>query len=276
MGRLGRSVEPVHLTDPADERLDDYRGLRRPDRLSAERGVVVIEGVTVVERVLGTPLAASLRSLVVIPEQFDRVGGTAARLGVPVLVAPRPVLADVAGFDVHRGVLAALPRPAAPDVATVARDASTLVVLEGLNDQENLGAIARSARALGADAILLDPTCADHLARRVVRVSMGEVLWLPVARADPWPATLTRLSGAGVRIFALTPGAEHSLRDVTIAPDQRVAVLAGAEGPGLSSAALAGPVEPVRIPMRPGVDSLNVGHAVAIALAQLGRTAATA
>jgi tRNA G18 (ribose-2'-O)-methylase SpoU len=142
-----------------------------------------------------------------------------------------------------------------------------VVVLEDCNDHENMGAIARSARALGADALVLSPTCADPLYRRCVRVSMGEVLHLGLVRSGPWPDALATLAGAGFTTLALTPAADAvELDSVEVAADDRVAVLLGAEGPGLSRAAMEAAERRVRIPIAPDVDSLNVGHAAAVAL----------
>jgi tRNA G18 (ribose-2'-O)-methylase SpoU len=147
-------------------------------------------------------------------------------------------------------------------------------VLEGLNDQENLGALARSALALGIDGLLLDPTCCDPLYRRVVRVSMGNVLHLPFARIDPWPHGLDRIRAAGFTVVALTtdPSAEP-IESAGLAHLDRVAVLLGAEGPGLSAGALAHADRRVWIRQRFDVDSLNVGHAAAIAFHALGEPA---
>jgi tRNA G18 (ribose-2'-O)-methylase SpoU len=166
----------------------------------------------------------------------------------------------------HRGAIAVADRPRLTPVADLTK-MHRLVVLEGLNDPENLGAIARSTRALGADALLLDPTCADPWYRRSVRVSMGELLVLPVARA-PLPDALDTLVAAGFTIWALTPraDAEPIGRLVADGIPERLALVAGAEGPGLSDAVLAAHRR-VRIPIRDDVDSLNVGHAVTAALA---------
>ena len=173
---------------------------------------------------------------------------------------------DVAGFDLHRGAVAVAfrGRPAAP--AAVVRRARRVAVLEGLNDHENLGAVARSAAALGVDALLLDPTCADPLYRRCVRVSMGEILHLGLARVDPWPDGLQVLRDAGFTIVALTPDPSADPVDTVAARigTEPVAVLLGAEGRGLSTGALAAADHRAHIPMRPGADSLNVGHAAAI------------
>jgi tRNA G18 (ribose-2'-O)-methylase SpoU len=142
------------------------------------------------------------------------------------------------------------------------------VVLEGSNDHENIGVVARSARALGMDGLVLDPRCADPYYRRAVRVSMGEILHLPIVRCDSWPEPLDAIAAAGFRIWALTPDPSACPLAELEVPD-RVALVAGAEGPGLSAAALARIHTHVRIPMHHGVDSLNLGHALAIAMAAI-------
>ena len=139
-------------------------------------------------------------------------------------------------------------------------------MLEGINDHENLGAIARTARGLGADALLLDPTCADPFYRRSVRVSVGELLHLPIVRCASWTNAFDEVAAAGFDIWALTPS-PHATDIYTLTPPRRWALVVGAEGPGLSATTLARCTN-VRIPMSNGVDSLNVGHAVAAALAR--------
>ncbi|HRE00975.1 MAG TPA: RNA methyltransferase, partial [Ilumatobacteraceae bacterium] len=177
----------------------------------------------------------------------------------------------VIGFELHRGAVAAADRAdlhTLPDVLATSR---TIAVLEGLNDTENLGAIARSARALGIDALVLDPTCADPFYRRAVRVSMGEILFLPVVRAVAWPGALDAIAAAGFRLLSLTPDPTATPIDaVDRRDDDRIALLLGAEGPGLTASTLAR-TEAVRIPQRPDVDSINVGHAAAIAFSRVGR-----
>ena len=183
------------------------------------------------------------------------------------------MLAATVGFDLHRGAVAAADRRPLPTLDDVVAGARTLAVLEGLNDPENLGAVARSARAFGIGGLVLDPRCLDPYYRRTVRVSMGEVLFLPIARAAAWPADLAVLHRAGFETWALTP-------DPTAEPlwsldvPARVAVMLGAEGPGLSAAARAAATRRVRIPIAAGVDSLNVGHAAAVAFAHLARSRA--
>jgi tRNA G18 (ribose-2'-O)-methylase SpoU len=260
----------IVIDDPHDPRLAEYRDLRSPSTRAAyeaTEGTFIAEGVTVVRRLLASPLRT--RSVLVLAGREDRVADVLPD-DVPGYVATRDVLTRVAGFDVHRGVLACAERPTATSVESLAADPSvtTLAVLEGLNDHENLGAIARSARALGVDGLVLDPTCPDPWYRRAVRVSMGEMLFLPVARASTWPADLDTLRRHGFTVVALTPSSEaQPLAATALTRPSRVALLLGAEGPGLSARALSLADVRARIPMRGDVDSLNVGHAAAIAFA---------
>ncbi len=255
----------VHVSDPADERVDAYRALRARE----SRDVLWAEGPTVVERLLASPHRT--RSVLLTPSALARLEhrcgpalAAAHAAGAAVLVADQHVVNEVVGFDLHRGAIAVADRPTATPLAEVVAMARRIVVLEGVNDPENLGAIARSARALGADAMVLDPTCADPWYRRSVRVSMGELLHLPVARAS-LADVFGALATAGIDCWALTP--DPRAADIrTLTAPLRLALLAGAEGPGLSDQALAS-CRNVRIPIRAEVDSLNVGHAVAVALA---------
>lgn len=260
----------VPVDDPADPRLADYHELVDPEaRRRRERDeLFVAEGVTAIERLLES--GHRIRSVLVTPRVLERFGGRLDGLDGPVYVAPKAVLAATVGFDLHRGAIAAADRRPLPTIAAAIDGTRRVAVLEGLNDPENLGAIARSARALGIEALVLDPTCIDPYYRRTVRVSQGEVLLLPVARATRWPGDLDLLDAAGIEMWALTP--DPSAEPIwSIAVPDRVAVLLGAEGPGLSPAALAAAHRRVRIPIHPGVDSLNVGHAAAVAFAALSR-----
>ena len=236
--------------------------LRRARESSS--GLFVAEGVTVIGRLVTSPYPV-VSVLATEPRALE----VAAVLGdddeVPVLVVAREVLDAVAGFPVHRGALALGRRRPEGGLADLPERARTVVVLEGCNDHENLGAVARSARALGADALVLSPSCADPLYRRSVRVSMGEILHLPLVQADPWPEALGELARRGWSVWAFTPAADATPLDgLPVGPADRVALLFGAEGPGLTVEALAGG-RPVRIPIREGVDSLNLGHAAAVA-----------
>jgi tRNA G18 (ribose-2'-O)-methylase SpoU len=256
-----------------DPRLADYVELTdHAARRARERDeLFVAEGVTAIERLIAS--GHRVRSVLVTPSAATRLRarvGELEALDAPVYIASRAVLAGTVGFDLHRGAIAAADRRPLPAIAAVAGNATRLAVLEGLNDAENLGAIARSARALGIDGLVLDPRCTDPYSRRTVRVSMGEILHLRVARSRSWPDDLTALAEVGFEVWALTPdaGAEPLWE---LAVPQRVALLLGAEGPGLSADALRFATRRVRIPIRPDVDSLNVGHAAAIAFAALVR-----
>ena len=271
---VGPPVVPVD--DPDDGRLADYRdltdaGLRRRRELGVGRhGIFVGEGVYVIRHLLRS--GHRLRSLLLTPERAAALAPDLDGVDAPVYVAGRDVLHRVAGFDVHRGALAVAYRPPPADPGALLAAASRVAVLEAVSDHENLGALFRSAAALGIDAVLLCPRCCDPFYRRAVRVSMGHVLSLPFAVVDPWPEGLARVQGAGFTVLALTPqGPADPIDEVEVADGERVAVLLGAEGPGLTAEALAGAHRRVRIPMAPGVDSLNVAAAAAIAFHRLGR-----
>jgi tRNA G18 (ribose-2'-O)-methylase SpoU len=262
---------PVTIEDPGDPRLADYFELADPAaRRRRERDeLFVVEGIAAIERLLESD--HRVRSVLVTPRAHARLAGPLDGLAAPVYVASREVLAATVGFDLHRGAVAAADRRPLPEVADVLPGARLVAVLEGLTDAENLGAIARSARALGVEALVLDPTCIDPYYRRVVRVSMGEVLRLPVARARAWPGALDAIRDAGLALWALSPSQDADDLWCLDVPD-RVALVLGSEGPGLSDAALAAADRRVRIPIHPAVDSLNVGHAAAIAFAALRRS----
>jgi tRNA G18 (ribose-2'-O)-methylase SpoU len=259
-------VRLVDIDDPSDERVADFRNLTDADVRPDRRGIVIAEGVNVVERLVASPYP--VRAVIGVADRIRALGAVLDLLPVPVFRVDKWTLSTIVGFRVTRGVLAAADRIAEPGVAALLQRASRVAVLEGLNDFENLGALFRNAAAFGVDAVLLDPRCADPLYRRSVRVSMGHVLQVPFARVpESWPDALDHLSVAGFRRIALTPGGEVSLAEVPTAGPW--ALLVGAEGPGLSAAALERADLQVRIPMAPGVDSLNVATAAAVALAHL-------
>ena len=264
-----RRMEPIAITEASDERVADYIGLRDPQHRRQLEGdeFFIAEGINVIERLISSDFA--LRSVLVTPRRYERMEPMLRHVTCPVYIADRDVLAHVAGFDLHRGAVASADRGAPRPLEEMLRTSRTIAVLEGLNDPENLGAIARSARALGIDGLVLDPTCADPFYRRTVRVSMGEILFLAIYRSTDWRRDLSTIAGYGFRLLALTPAASAtSIGDVTRHEGDRLALLLGAEGPGLSDKTLASS-EPIRIPLRGDVDSLNVGHAAAIAFALL-------
>jgi tRNA G18 (ribose-2'-O)-methylase SpoU len=258
-------MQVVEIGDPADPRLDDFRNLMDADVRPDRRGIVIAEGVNVVQRLAASPYA--VRAVAGVPSRIAALKSVLVPLPVPVYSVDKWLLSEVVGFRVTRGILASADRPAALDPADAVRTARRVAVLEGLNDFENIGALFRNAAAFGVEAVLLDERCADPLYRRSVRVSMGHVLRVPFAvLPDPWPAALDVLGG--FTRLALTPDPSAiALRDVP--PPDRWAVLLGAEGPGLSAAALDAADLRVRIPMAGGVDSLNVATAAAVAFAHL-------
>ena len=271
-------MEPIPVTDPADPAVDDYRDLhdararRRMETGGTGPGFFVAEGAHAVERLLasGRPVRSVLLDRIRLEALGPRLA--AAAVPLPVLVADQPTLRAVAGFPVHRGVLAAADRWPLPDPGDVLAGAGRVAVLEDINDHENLGVIFRSAGCLGIDAVLLSPRCCDPLYRRSVRVSMGHVLAVPWTRLEPWPEGLELLRRTGLRLVALTPAAgAEPLAGLDRRPEDRVAVLLGAEGPGLSAAALAAADQRMTIPMRAPADSLNVASAAAIAFYALAR-----
>jgi len=266
---------PIEVRDPADPRLSDYVSLTDSAlRLSMESrdGVFVAEGEKVIRRALAAGFAA--RSLLVTSSRLARLGSLAQECAGPVYVVADDVARQLTGYRVHRGALASMARRELPAVEGLLAGARRVVVLEDLVDHGNVGAIFRSAAAFGTDAVILSPRCADPLYRRAVKVSMGAVFAIPYARMTDWHGGLAQLRAAGFRLLALTP-------DQTATPigavlgrgsrlDDRVALLLGTEGDGLSSRWLHEADTRVCIPMAPhamaaGVDSLNVVAAAAIA-----------
>lgn len=212
-----------------------------------------------------------LRSVLVEPRWLSTLADSLPP-SATVFTAELPVLEAVTGYHVHRGALASFGRVPVPSVASLAASAHRLVVLENVNNPTNVGAVFRAAAGLGMDGVVLDPLSADPLYRRAVRVSMGAVLQLPYARAASWPAEVAELRSVGFRLLALTPSPSAvDLRSLSFDASDRVALLLGAEGPGLSHAALEAGDLAVRIPMHHGVDSLNVAAAAAVACYALGR-----
>ena len=254
----------LSVTDPDDPRLADFHGVRlRDDR---HFPFFIAEGRAAVAELVQSPYP--VRAVLLLDRKAANVAPLLDGLDVPVYVAPEPVLRATLGFNLHRGVVASADRVRMPSVDDVIGNARFVAVLERLNDHENLGALFRNARALGVDAVLLDPEAADPLYRRCVRVSMGHVLRMPMARFAAWPDDLDVLRRAGFTLVALTPAPDAiDINDVD-APG-RVGLLLGSEGSGLSDAALAAADVRVRIPMANGVDSLNVATAAAIAFHRL-------
>ena len=293
-GPLRGPVLPVD--DPADPRLSVYRDLNDPAsrrRVEADGAIFVVEGKLAVRQLLASDYR--VQSLLVDDRQVtagaDLVAAVRDR-GAPVYVGPRSVVLATVGFALHRGVVAVAHRPPAADAGRVLAEAvrkpsvgggrPLVAVLEGLNDHENIGAMFRNAAAFGVGGVLLDPTCGDPLYRRSVRVSMGHVLRVPFARLTPWPEAVAQVRSAGFLVVALAPhsgsGVDgtadaaapprlENLEGLSLRADagRPVALVLGAEGPGLSDAVMDAVDLVVSIPMAAGVDSLNVATAAAIA-----------
>ncbi|NJQ05542.1 TrmH family RNA methyltransferase [Streptomyces lonarensis] len=263
---------PVHVADPADPRLADYTDLTdvalRSRREPAE-GLFMAEGEKVIRRALLAGHAA--RSLLLTPRWAEQMREVWENLAAPVYVVEPEVAREVTGYHVHRGALAALHRPVLPAVGGLLTGAEAgaprrVAVLEDIVDHANVGAAFRNAAALGVDAVLLSPRCADPLYRRAVKVSMGAVLQLPWTRFQSYPRDLALLGEHGYTTAALCLADDSVTLDELAArrPD-RLALLLGTEGEGLSPHALRGSDLRVRIPMTAGVDSLNVAAASAVA-----------
>jgi tRNA G18 (ribose-2'-O)-methylase SpoU len=256
------------VTDADDARLADYRdltdvALRRV--LEPAGGLYIAESAKVIGRALGAGHAP--RSVLVQEKWLDDVAVLLDGADVPVYVTDAAVAERITGYAVHRGALAAMHRPRMPDVAEVLRDARTVMILEDIVDHTNVGAAFRAAAGLGADAVLVTERCADPLYRRSVRVSMGTVFQVPWTRLPPWTEARRILQDAGVHVAALALADDAvSLHEFAAARPERVALLLGSEGDGLSRAALRASDSIVTIPMAGGVDSLNVAAASSVAL----------
>jgi len=262
---MTRVVHIIEVDDPADPRVEDFRDLnsadRRPD-LPEGRGLVIAEGVLVVQRLLGSRFP--VRGLLGVQQRLTALAEHLVDVDAPFYLLSAQVMHDVVGFHLNRGVLAAADRAPVLSCGEVLEGARTLAVLEGVNDPENLGSMFRNAAGLGVDGVLFGARCADPLYRRAVRVSMGHVLRVPFAAVPAWPHGLDMLRAQGFRTVSLTPdpGAVPLAQAMT---GCKVAVLLGAEGPGLTEHAMRASDVRARIPMAPGTDSLNVSTAAAMA-----------
>ena len=258
------------MEDPDDPRLVEYFGLRDHElRQRRERpggdmaGLFVAEGDAVIERAIA---AGHRPRSVLVDAARRRALPAAVPDDVPVYVISPQVVSKVSGYPKHRESLASFDRRPLPTPAEVVAGARGLVALERVVNPTNVGVITRSAAALGADGMLLDPTCCDPVYRRASRVSMGECFSLPYAWAAPFPAGLDVARRAGFLVVALTPAPDAvAVDELGLAPGARVVLLLGTEGPGLSEPSLEAADVRARIPLRRGVDSLNVGAAAAVA-----------
>ncbi len=271
----------VEVSEPADPRLHEYAGLTDIALRTAVEpatGLYLAEGAAVIERALA--VGHRPRSVLVEHKRAAAAQQLLCRHPqVPIFSGPAELVRSVTGYRVHRGFLAAMHRPEERTVAEVADGARRILVLEDLVDHTNVGAAFRSAAALGFEAAVVSQRCADPLYRRSIKVSMGAVLSMPWARDPQWPASIAALRRGGFAVLALTPDpAALDLAAVAAAPPERIALLVGTEGSGLSGGSLSGADALVRIPMAAGIDSLNAAAATAVACYALGtaRTASAA
>lgn len=256
----------IEITDPADPRLADYRDLRDVElrkHLEAEHGLFLAEGEKVVRRALEAGFAP--RSLLMAPRWLDGLADVLATTDAPCYVLDEALAEEVTGFHVHRGALASLERRPLPPVADVLDGARSVLVLEDIVDHTNVGAILRSGAALGFDAVLLSPRCADPLYRRAIKVAMGAVFTMPWTRLPDWYDALPDLSAAGFTTVALTLAPDSTPVEEAVAGVERLALALGSEGHGLSTRWEQSADRRAIIPMREGIDSLNVAAATAVA-----------
>lgn len=261
---------PIPIADPGDDRVADYLHLtdvRLRTRFEPEHGLYIAESEKVIRRALA---AGHLpRSFLMAPRWLTDLADLIERVeaeGVPVYVADHAVIEAMTGFHLHRGALGAMHRPVLLDPAELLRQARRIVVLEDIVDHTNVGAVFRSAAALGVDAVLVTPRCADPLYRRSIRVSMGAVFQVPWTRIHPWPDGIELLKEAGYFVAGMSLGEESITLDELVAQDHPKLVLVfGTEGHGLTPAADGRLDARVTIPMMHGVDSLNVAASSAVA-----------
>ncbi|WP_418059169.1 TrmH family RNA methyltransferase [Pimelobacter simplex] len=259
-------AELVEIADADDPRLADYRDLRDVElrkHLEAEHGLFLAEGEKVVRRaVLGgyTP-----RSFLMTPRWLDGLADVLDRSDAPCYVLSEALAEEVTGFHVHRGALASLERRPLPSLDEVLDGARSVLVLEDIVDHTNVGAILRSGAALGFDAVLLAPRCADPLYRRAIKVAMGAVFSMPWTRLPDWYDALPELSGRGFTTVALTLAPDAVPVEEAVAGLDKVALVLGSEGHGLSERWEQTSDRRAIIPMAAGIDSLNVAAATAVA-----------
>lgn len=256
----------LEITDPADPRLADYRDLRDVQlrkALETSHGLFLAEGEKVVRRAVEGGFTP--RSFLMAPRWLEGLADVLDSTDAPCFVMPEALAEEVTGFHVHRGALASLERRPLPSLDSVLAGARSVLVLEDIVDHTNVGAIFRSGAALGFDAVLLAPRCADPLYRRSIKVAMGAVFSTPWTRLPDWYDALPTLSAHGFTTVALTLAEDATDIESAVAGVDKVALVLGSEGHGLSSRWEQSADRRAIIPMREGIDSLNVAAATAVA-----------
>ena len=262
------SPRVIEITSLDDPRLADYAHLTDVALKKArgtEHGLYIAESLLVLQRALAA--GHEPRSVLALGAVVDDAIAALGDRDVPVFSGPGELLEELTGYVLHRGLIAAMHRPALPRASSLLEGATRVVILENVADPTNVGAIFRSVGAIGADAVLVTPRCSDPFYRRSIRVSMGTVLQVPWTRVGDWASTRALLSASGFHIaaLALTPDAV-ALREFAARAPERVALVLGAEGEGLTAEAIAAADTVVRIPMAHGIDSLNVAATAAVAM----------
>jgi tRNA G18 (ribose-2'-O)-methylase SpoU len=258
----------TRIDRPGDPRLAAYAAIADHDKLRSA-GLFIAEGRLVVQRLIEAR-RFEIDSIVVTPAALNGLAGAIGDGEWPVYVCSPAVIEALTGIDFHRGCLALARRPTAPLSPSTLAGARRLLALEGIGNPDNLGGLFRVAAAFGVGGVLLAPSCADPFYRKSIRTSVGAVLRVPFTVAERWPADLQALRETGLQVVALTPDVGGvALREFAEAldPDARLALMLGAEGPGLTPEALRTANHMLRIPMAANVDSLNVTVAAGIALA---------
>jgi tRNA G18 (ribose-2'-O)-methylase SpoU len=267
------------ITDFSAPELDVFvrlTGAQLRSRLEPERAVFIAESPMVIDVALKVgyePISLLTDERLIVGATLDIIN----RVGdAPIYTTDREILAQITGFELTRGALCAFRRPTLPSVEEICKDAKRIAVLEAVTDSTNIGALFRSAAALGMDAVLITPTCCDPLCRRAVRVSMGTVLQVPWTRigecAEDWPRDIERLKALGFKTAAMALSDNSvSIDNEALLGEEKLAIVLGTEGDGLKKSTIASCDYTVKIPMSHGVDSLNVAAAGAVAFWQLGR-----
>lgn len=268
----------IHITDFSDSALDVYvrlTGAQLRNKLEPEKGIFIAESPTVIE----VAMQGGCEPVSLLTDE-RLLGGAVEKIiekcgDIPVYTADRDLLTKMTGFELTRGALCAMKRPALPDLEELLKNARRVAVLEAVADSTNIGALFRSAAALGIDAVLVTPTCCDPLCRRAVRVSMGTVFLVPWTRIGDTPADwpekgLEQLKGLGFKTVAMAlTDKSVSIDDPELKAEEKLAIILGTEGDGLNKNTIASCDYTVRIPMKHGVDSLNVAAAGAVAFYEL-------
>jgi tRNA G18 (ribose-2'-O)-methylase SpoU len=268
----------IEVSDINASELDVYvrlTGAQLRNRLKPERGIFIAESPTVIDVALKSgcvPVSLLTDKRLINSDVSDIIN----RCGnIPIYTADRDILTNITGFELTRGALCAMKRPASPTLEDLLCDAKRVAVLEAITDSTNIGALFRSAAALGIDAVLITPTCCDPLCRRALRVSMGTVLQVPWTRignvASDWPDEgLKILHDAGFKTCAMALSDNSvSIDDPALRSEEKLAIVLGTEGDGLKKSTIANCDYTVKIPMMHGVDSLNVAAAGAVAFWEL-------